>query len=254
MSFDQVWIKEHLKRAWAERLGGKPWRPRKKRQKTRAVNQPLWRHAAGSWYTWNQTQLPVPLAGIFPSEQWECARAMWVLHRNGDAHTSEGRCPVNPTSVTTHSKNSARHTPGTPWIVVNWLPDPSLFITWKLNTSPYFILWLVGLSLCNQVPTSQMKICLMILKNNYCGIKGGRLIIPLPSPYFSGPQFPHLEHGDDASLMVSLVTIQWDTAWPLEKSQSAFWLMKMNKWMMEEVVCSALNLEFILPPPNLLLY
>ena len=53
-----------------------------------------------------------------------------------------------------------------------------------------------------------MKTCLMILKNNYCGIKGGRLIITLPSPYFSEPQFPHLEHGEDASLMVLLVTNQ----------------------------------------------
>ena len=53
-----------------------------------------------------------------------------------------------------------------------------------------------------------MKMCLMVSKNNYCGVKEGRLIITLPSPYFSGPQFPYLEHGDDASLMVLLVTIQ----------------------------------------------
>ena len=119
--------KFELRNTWtpSKELRGRPWRTWKKRQKTREVKQPLWRHIAGRWYKWNQTQLLVPLAGIFPSEQGECARAMWVLHRNRDAHTSEGRCPVNTTSVTTHSKNSAWHTLGAQWIVVSWLPDPS---------------------------------------------------------------------------------------------------------------------------------
>ena len=136
MSFDQVWIKGHLKRTSSKGLRENPWRPWKKRQKTREVNQALWRHTAGRWYKGNQTQLPVPLAGIFPSERWECARAVWVLHRNRDAHTSEGRCPVNTASVTTHSKNSAWHTLGTQWIVVSWLPDPSLLSpgNWTLCT------------------------------------------------------------------------------------------------------------------------
>lgn len=130
--------KEHHQRGWGEDPEG----PERDRRPERLSNLS------------EGTQLAGGTSGIRPSSWYFSIWTLRVCQRNvGSAqkqrcsHFRGGRCPVNTTSVTTHSKECMAHSRCSvdSGQLTAW-PQP--LITQKQNTSYYFILCLVRLSLC----------------------------------------------------------------------------------------------------------